>query len=276
MKELAPALLALGDLFDRTNQVVNKGRASVSLNVKRFPSGSFGVELNVIQTIVDQVRALFADFSLADAGNLAAILGLLGGTTRGLFWLIKRSKGKKPQRAVRLESGAVRLEFEGFSEEVEQPVFDVFRDLAARAAAEQVLKPLTADGVDSFKVEQNSVLVQSVTKQEVDYFAAPTVEDEKLQEDTTIRVLAIISLNFKDDRKWRFTDGDTEFWATISDVSFIIMVDQNAAAFCKGDRLTVKLKTTQWDTSRGLKKEYEIVEVLEHRSAARQLKLPIA
>jgi hypothetical protein len=53
------------------------------------------------------------------------------------------------------------------------------------------------------------------------------------------------------------------------------MVDQNAAAFCKGDRLTVKIRTTQWDTPKGLRKEYEILKVLEHKSAARQLRLPI-
>lgn len=274
VRELAPALLALGDMFDRSNQIINRGHATVTVNVKRFPSGSFGVELSVAQTIIEQVKTLFSDVSLTDAANLAQILGFLG-IGKGLFWLIKRAKGRRPRRAVRLEDGRIRLEFEGFYEEVEEPVVDLFKDMGVRTAIAEALKPLEREGIDVFKVRYDNKTTETITREEAVYFVAPDIEDEKLQEDVTTRVLAIISLSFKDDRKWRFYDGDSEFWATISDVKFLQMVDQNAAVFCKGDRLKVRIKTIQWDTPKGLRKEYDIVEIIEHNSAARQLKLPI-
>jgi hypothetical protein len=34
------------------------------------------------------------------------------------------------------------------------------------------------------------------------------------------------------------------------------------------------LKTTQWETADGLKTEYEAIEILEHKSGARQIPLP--
>lgn len=42
----------------------------------------------------------------------------------------------------------------------------------------------------------------------------------------------------------------------------------------KDDIYKVKLREKQWISDTGIKSEYEIVEVINHRSAAKQIKLP--
>ena len=49
-------------------------------------------------------------------------------------------------------------------------------------------------------------------------------------------------------------------------------VDDNDAAFAKGDVLVCDLRTIQWQIEDGVKSEYEVVRVVAHRQA-RQLYL---
>jgi hypothetical protein len=52
-------------------------------------------------------------------------------------------------------------------------------------------------------------------------------------------------------------------------------VDQNIETFAKNDILICQVRVKQWQTGQGAKTEYVVEEVLEHRQAARQLKLPL-
>ncbi|MGH7641171.1 MAG: hypothetical protein ACREOL_09755, partial [Candidatus Dormibacteria bacterium] len=47
--ELAPALLALGDLFHEANEVLNPGSPRVSLEIRAFDRGSFEIGLSLGQ-----------------------------------------------------------------------------------------------------------------------------------------------------------------------------------------------------------------------------------
>jgi hypothetical protein len=55
--------------------------------------------------------------------------------------------------------------------------------------------------------------------------------------------------------------------------SFLDRIDKNEVRFSKDDILKVKLYTKDFLTGTGFKTEYKVLEVLEHRSAARQLRL---
>ena len=83
---------------------------------------------------------------------------------------------------------------------------------------------------------------------------------------------SIVSLAFKEDNKWRLTDGQNTFSVLMKDEAFQYKVDNNDIAFAKGDVLVCDLRTVQWQVEDGVKSEYEVVRVVTHRSA-RQLYL---
>ena len=56
----------------------------------------------------------------------------------------------------------------------------------------------------------------------------------------------------------------------MNDVAFQRRVDNNQEAFAKGDVLICDLRTVQWQVEGGIKTEYEVVKVVNHRPA-RQL-----
>jgi hypothetical protein len=139
-----------------------------------------------------------------------------------------------------------------------------------------VEEPLKKDGIESFEVREHLRVVVRITKDEAAYFAKPHIPDATLVDDTRISVFSIISLAFKEDNKWRLNDGTNAISATIDDADFLSKVDANQIAFSKGDILLCKVRVVQKQTDTGLKTEYTVERVIEHRPGVRQLPLPFA
>lgn len=104
--------------------------------------------------------------------------------------------------------------------------------------------------------------------------SAPEQDDTLLLEDEQRKVFSIVSLAFRDDNKWRLSDGLATIHAKISDANFLARVDQNLETFAKGDLLICRVMSRQWQTRSGTRAEYEVLEVLEHRRCAQQIQLP--
>lgn len=59
VRDLAPPLLAIGDMIQQANSLENGEKASVLVKVKATQEGSFEVDLNLIQSMADMAKTFF-------------------------------------------------------------------------------------------------------------------------------------------------------------------------------------------------------------------------
>ena len=271
VRDLAPALLAVGQLCDAANTVSNRDQATVKVSVKATGQGSFEISFDVVQNIASQITSFFAGEHIVGALNLKEIV--FG--SAGLIWLIAKFRGRKPDRIERLSDSHVKITIGSETFDVPLALVRLYQDLAVRTAAQKVVAdPLRREGIDTFEVRENRQSVLVVQKTEAVYFEKPELPPETLVETTRRAAFSIISLAFKEDNKWRLYDGNTQISALIEDEAFLARVNANLIAFAKGDILICDVRITQQQTGEGLSTEYVVEKVIEHRPALRQLPLP--
>ena len=88
VRDLAPALLAVGQLFGTANNTLNEDRASIKVNVVATGHGSFEVFLELEQ-VGRQLINLFSSDSVVAVLNLKTLLIGGSGAVGGLIYFIK-------------------------------------------------------------------------------------------------------------------------------------------------------------------------------------------
>lgn len=280
VRELAPALLAVGELLESATHALYGDSVKPQIDVRgSFKTGSFGIEFVLSADWISRVRDILAGSDVTAATNALAILGALGwaakkAVTPGLFAVLAWLRGRKITRVETLENSAV-LHVDTESIEIELRVLTLLRDVSVRNGCAKVLQPLESAGISSFTVgDDEGSVAHRVEADQRAWFAMPVVEDELLIDEVRRMAFSIVSLAFKDDNKWRLHDGSNTVHAAISDTGFLTKVDTSQINFAKGDMLLCEVRIRQWQTMSGAKTDYEVVRVLEHRTPGRQLSLP--
>lgn len=278
VRELAPALLSISDLLDNATRVLKGGTAKPQINVRgSFKTGSFGIDLMLATDWLTAVRDLFASDNASALSNAIEILGAVGLVgwqgKRGLLAVLKWLRGRAITRVELREDDAVLI-VDDEQLAIEREVLALLQDLAVRESLDKVLSPLDRTGITTFAAGSDDAVFDTVSEAERAWFHPPSWEDELLFDDVRKMAFSIVSLAFKEDNKWRLYDGAATIHATIQDAGFIERVNQSLEHFAKGDVLICLVRVRQWQTATGARTEYEVTEVLEHRHAARQLRLP--
>jgi len=144
---------------------------------------------------------------------------------------------------------------------------------AVRERARRVASALEREGIEKLSIKRTGQETLNITKQDVPAFDIPEPEDEEIQDIIRRANLQIVSLSFKEDNKWRVTEGAEVFSVDIQDAGFLGQIARDEVAFAKNDYLICELRERQFMTAKGLRKEQTIVRVVEHKSAMRQLRL---
>ncbi|EGW22134.1 hypothetical protein [Methylobacter tundripaludum] len=277
--DLAPALMAIGSLMEEVGNSLYGDKFKIGVSVKgSFKTGCFGVEMvATAKSLILDAIDIFNHGNTTAVLNAAGIIGLAnytGGTLIGFLRWVRNRKITKTEVA---DNGIVRVYIDDDHYDIEKTALALLQNHKIRQAFENIItKPLLRDGIESFAIvdpDAPGKPLLMIDKRESIYFVAPDPGDEKINDQTTIVSLQIINASFADGNKWRFTDGIQTFYAEILDEDFLARVNASEEVFAKNDILKAKVQLLQWLTMKGMKSEYSILEVIEHRSANRQIDL---
>ena len=94
-------------------------------------------------------------------------------------------------------------------------VYNLFLDVEIRSAARDLVRPVESVGVDKMVVLPPGDSPLEIWRDEVDWFDLEPSQREIVSELESTRIVGIVSIVYKEDNKWRFTEGDTEYTAVI-------------------------------------------------------------
>ncbi|MBI2829928.1 MAG: hypothetical protein HYX81_02080 [Chloroflexi bacterium] len=272
VRDLAPALLALGELFTRANSILNGGSISVSLKVRATKPGSFELLLVLAAVLQATTQFLTGDL-ITSAVNLKNLL--VGSPLRveTLFSVFKKLKGQKP--TVSQQTDGVTLEATNLKLFVPTDVFRLYQDREVSRLAQAIVEPVLRAGIDRMVIKEGDKEVESVTKEDAATFTPMTASDNTATENVIPNLaLRLVSPTFSIRRnKWKLDDGGGSKWYSIEDQKFLDEVKDHKRRFGMGDYLICRVRNTQRVTDAGLEMERAILLVLEHRRAGEQLRL---
>lgn len=282
VKDLAPALLALGNMVDEANRVLNGNEAKIQVKIKSdFKSGSFDVNIEILYSLAEQVSAF-----LGNTKNAKEILEILGlwSTVSGVsvFGLFKLIKGRKIDKVKQVDKNNVEFIFVDNSSPVTTKieVYNVYNNITVQESVKEVLKPLNNKGVTGFKTftgqDKDFKKGVEISSEELKYFNGPSyvenVIDEPISEFAFTGAYKIITASFEEGYKWRLSNGQDRITATLKDTEFIDKLSTGDINFAKDDIMVIEIKTKTWQTKEGsLRTENEIIKVKEHRRKSEQL-----
>lgn len=202
-----------------------------------------------------------------EATAAANIIGILtGGSVIGMgaIALIRRLRGRRP-KVTRRDDHRVDVEIDGTSIEVDEPVVRVALDLNVRLSLERVVaEPLSKEGIDAVEIGEAD-RIETIEKADGFSFLMPPEIEAGVFESRYRTPFSIVSLSFKEGNKWRLHDGKATINAIVEDQDFLARVSHSDIAFAKGDILICDVRVITRQEPKGLRADYFIERVIEHR-----------
>jgi hypothetical protein len=148
----------------------------------------------------------------------------------------------------------------------------VLSDKGADTVGRFIREALQKKGIDSVNIEGGNDALVEVQKDEAEFFV-PITPEEKLSDNVVTMSLILLSPNFQEGNKWKFSDGDSNhFSATLADADFVRRVNEGER-FGKGDMLQVEMHIQQYRVGQKINTERRVLKVIQHHEKHTQVGL---
>jgi hypothetical protein len=288
VQQLAPALLALGNLIRDANALLNEDRSRVKVLVQSdFEHKCFSVSLDVVQSVFEHARSFLDHKDVKTAREVLEVLGLVGiPSIGGVLGYLRWRKGQKVDSEATITDttvgGLIQLKLQdGSTAHISQTVYHLAERPEIKKAVSGVLAPTLSPGIDQVEIrERGAPPSATITKSDAEDIRASCESDARETaeiEHTPQPVIAHLRVRAPtfdpDVKQWRFYYGEDIIAADISETNIA------ANAIARGgvmidDLYTVKLLITEHETpAHQFRKSYKITEVLDFKPAPRQTSL---
>ncbi len=286
VEDFAPALLSLGKLVRAANETLNHPECTLKTYIKAdVQKGSFEVNIEVVQTIVEKITALFSDdgysierifcYIFGGAVTTEKALGSISKSGNHILSLVDLYKKLKGSKIKKIENGDL-IEIAGEQFVVDSEILKLYENADVRKNIEKVVAPLSEQGIDGFEFrDEESKTLERINAGEQEYFKyVQDIEEKNTEIDIKeeIMFLTILSPSF-DGNKWRLHDGMSSSFYSINDEEFNKKIKQRELTFGSGTTLRCERQIKQEVTADGLKTEYIITKVIEVINPPQQISL---
>ncbi len=283
IRDLAPALLALGEIVQSANKALNGDRADARLKVKATRESCFeavlALDVSWLTDMLDVV-ASHPDRMTAAKELIELVFkagGGAGAATIGVVQALKFIRGKKPEKIDETASG-VSITVNNTTIQMEPKAFQLLQDKTTRENIEKFgNKTLGIEGLDSIRIDGGADDEPlSIESRDVSALRIPEPGEDETETnvDHVTLWLRLLTPQFEDGYKWRFSDGgERRFMAEMEDTTFLNPVLAGDVTMSANDTLRCRLREEQEIRGGNLTKTVYVEEVLEHRRGDTQMRL---
>lgn len=284
---LAPALMSLGQLIASANMAIGgENKIRVLMNHDSINQGSFDITVLLDVSFAEQLKLIVDSAQNSGIADLMNVLGwgcTVSGICSGIFQLIQMVRGREIKNISTKSDNIVEIHLSDNETILTTPnTLKVYMDIDSRKHIEGVINPIQYEGISNFEIRDpknlnNKAPYVSINEKEIAYFKAPPLDDSLKEIPDTPEVeitVRITSPTFAEGQKWKLTDGNNTFWATIEDQEFLNKVNYGELRFGKGDLIRIRYKNKQYLKGDKLSSEYIVTKVLSFTPSPKQIKLP--
>ena len=274
VRDIAPAMIAAADAIRAASRTLYPDQAEPRIDVEATAPGSFIVQLLILEAEAPGTAvSIFASAPAVAGATFITLVGSVIGAVK-LVRRLSHTQIREVTAAPEVNPPAVRITFaDGTVLEISESAYRLAQDSEVRRQMRNMVEPLSRPGVESLDLKSGANEAR-VERDDLPSFDLSTSGEELLSDTTRPAALTLASVAFAEGNKWRLSDGETTFYATVEDNGFLGRVARNEESFARSDILRTQLRTRQWRTDRGLRTEHIVVSVDEHIKGPREVPLP--
>lgn len=271
VKQLAPALLSLAKAFDILQKDVAP-EARVHLNAQATREGSFTIDL--LLHLATDAEGLLTGDGVTAIVNASGLMGIYFGVIKLAKRFSRNIKPTKKTDAGKDENGLdlVDITFpDGTKIRGLKASMEALKNPELVNAIKGVVAPTLEDGIDLVQL-QSGTHDETITTEEADAISHYDPGEKEHTEDTVEIVIQALDVSFRENGKWRITDGIKTQFVTLEDERFKKRVLDGAEAMRANDiyRVDMRVEKALDEKNRLTTRYAAITKVHEHRGVADQ------